>query len=265
MTSQWASSSWKPGMFHESRQRRSYRDPSWRPRIQSDTESGLNSEGRWRDYSWLSSDNESEKWSWRQREISKVSRVTRATDKDAADGFNGHRWPAAATPEGKTASRPRFSQAVSTSNHQAEFLKAVVRTSLLQYSRAVPLWLPVAHLVNLITWSNCLIRELTSSCCFFKFELWSFVRVLQQTSAWVYVHSQHLILVAVIHTSKWFSRILPFLLISIIKLQMDFFISFVTDFRFSSTCWSLKEVPAEHNLNFPNCPRWTHQQHQFSN
>lgn len=79
MTSQWALSSWKPGMFHESRQRRSYRDPSWRPRIQSDTESGLDSEGRWRDYSWLSSDNESEKWSWRQREISKVSHVRRET------------------------------------------------------------------------------------------------------------------------------------------------------------------------------------------
>lgn len=40
-------------------------------------------------------------------------------------------------------------------------------------------------------------------------------------------------------TSSWFIRIFPFLLISIIRLQMDFFISFVTAFRFSSTCCSL--------------------------
>lgn len=128
---------------------------------------------------------------------------------------------------------------------QMVIIKAGVHTSLLQYSRAVPLWLPVAHLVKLITWSNCLLRELTSSCCFFKLDSWSLVRVLKQISAWAYIHSKHLKICykgyspCSWHTSKWFSRILPFLLISIIKLQMDFFISFVTDFRFSSTCWSL--------------------------
>lgn len=119
-----------------------------------------------------------------KKEISKVSHVPQATDKDAADGLmvtgdllqrllrgNSH----------VTVFLP--TTAVSISNNQTEFLKAVVRTSLLQYSRAVPLWLPVAHLVNLITWSNCLIRELTSSCCFVKLELWSLVRVLQQISA----------------------------------------------------------------------------------
>lgn len=66
--------------------------------------------------------------------------------------------------------------------------------------------------------------------------------------------TSYTVLMVVIRTSKWFSRILPFLLISIIKLQMDFFISFVTDFRFSSTCWSLKKIPAEHNLNLSNTP-----------
>lgn len=55
-------------------------------------------------------------------------------------------------------------------------LLASALTSLLQYSRAVPLWLSVAHLVKLITWSKCLFKELTSSCCFFKLNSWSLVR-----------------------------------------------------------------------------------------
>lgn len=136
----------------------------------------------------------------------------------------------------------------------------MVHTSLLQYSRAVPLWLPVAHLVKLITWSNCLLSELTSSCCFFKLDSWSLVKALNQISAWVCIHSKHLNFYkgnqpCRRHTSSWVSRILPFLLISIIKLQIDFFTSFVTPFRFSSTCWSLLEITRETNLTFTYFPQ----------
>lgn len=42
------------------------------------------------------------------------------------------------------------------------------------------------------------------------------------------------------HTSSWLTSIFPFLLISRIKLQMDFFISLWIDERFWSTCRSLQ-------------------------
>lgn len=44
------------------------------------------------------------------------------------------------------------------------------------------------------------------------------------------------------HTSSWLTSILPFLFISRIKLQMDFFISLWTDMRFWSTWRSLKNI-----------------------
>jgi len=108
-----------------------------RPRNQSDTGNEQRSEERWRGNSSLSSGNGSGKGSSRQKQTETLKKRRK---------------------------------------HPNCCLALKLHTSLLQYRRAVPLWLAVAHLVKLMTWSRCLVRELTSSCCFFKPSSWSLVK-----------------------------------------------------------------------------------------
>lgn len=136
----------------------SYQDLRLWPKNQSGTEIALNSEGWWRDCSLLSSGNGSDKGSWREkREIQRTAQkfwtIFSSYYSKHVFFFHAKRW-----------------------NVTITGLAVKALTSLLQYNRAVPLWLSVAHLVKLMTWSRCLLRELTSSCCFFKLSSWSLVR-----------------------------------------------------------------------------------------